>query len=277
MASGEFQLSSDLGSIEQHYSPRGYRYFLSTTRTLTGGYHSSISYGAVMFVLDGNWFNQHYKSKAVDYWENRDPAKIHHRSHEAEDRVFSKTPTIPIDGVSAIHVLIQPDGTNEHLGAWARTVFINAKRRGIPAYLYNDEAAWRRLDTDKSQPISKNPILRGQQHVTKRQSMYNRKGYLHPWVQLITATDKNQLGKDADKLRNSLRYYPYEVQNAAQGLGTEMSNARKPSAGIDRENAVKIIEFMKKNNINDLGELVELLTTKWKSLSDKEEKVNTQS
>ena len=79
MQTGDFQLSSDLGSIEQQYSPKGYRYFLSTTRTKTGGYHNSIGSDAVLFVLDGNWFNQHYISKPIDYWLNRDPTQSHHK------------------------------------------------------------------------------------------------------------------------------------------------------------------------------------------------------
>jgi hypothetical protein len=262
MASGKFELSSDLGSVEQQYAPKGYRYFLSTTRTLTGGYHEYTSSGSAMFVLDGNWFNDRYKSRPVDYWGNRDPLQSHHKAHEAEDRVFSKTPEIPIDGVSAVHVLIKPDSENEYLGAWARTVLINAKKRGIKAYLYDDEAAWRQLDVRHSVPVSKNPMLRGQQHVVTRQSMYNRKGYLHPWIQLITATDQSQLSKKANDIRYRLGY-DYDAHNALQGLGVEMSNARKPGSGIDRDNAVRIIDYMRKNKLNDLDALMAHLKKKW--------------
>ena len=287
MASGEFELSSDLGSIEQEYSPKGYHYFLSTTRTKLGGYHNFVGDSGVMFVLDGNWFNQHYKSGPVDYWTSKNTVtgeieslrgpdqKQSRKAHEAEDRVYSKTPTIPVDGVTAIHILIKPDSDNEYLGPWARTVLINAKRRGIPAYLYNDEAAWRRLDASKSQPISKNPVLRGQQHIVTRQSRYNRKGYLHPWLQLITATDKNQLSKAADGIRYSLQY-TYDAQNALQGLGTEMSNARRPDSGIDRENASKIIGFMRKTGISDLKGLVEFLTDKWRKQGERERQAGIQ-
>lgn len=262
MQSGEFQLSSTLGSVEQQYAPKGHAYFLSTTRTKVGGYHDYVSAGAVMFVLDGNWFNQHYKSGPVDYWGNRDPLQSHHKSHEAEDRVFSKEPTMPIDGISAVHVLIKPDSDNPNLGAWARTVFINAKKRGITAYLYDNEDDWRKLDIRKSKSLSKNPALRGQQPIVTRQSMYNRKGYLHPWVQLITATDSSQLNKKADGIRYSLGY-DYDARNALQGLSNEMSNARKPGSGIDRDNAVKIIDYMRKNKLNDLEELMANLKKKW--------------
>ena len=67
LRSGEFQLSSTLGSVEQQYAPRGRPYFLSTTRTKTGGYHQGSKWRGAMFVLDGNWFNQHYKSGPIDY------------------------------------------------------------------------------------------------------------------------------------------------------------------------------------------------------------------
>jgi hypothetical protein len=262
MASGKFELSSDLGSVEQQYAPKGHRYFLSTTRTLTGGYHEYTSSGSAMFVLDGNWFNQHYKSGPVDYWGNRDPLQSHHKAHEAEDRVFSKTSTIPINGVTAVHVLIKPDSENEHLGALARTVFINAKKRDIKAYLYDDEVAWRALDTRRSLPLSKNPMLRGPQALGSRSSMYKPKGYLHPWIQLLTARDKSQLGKDANSIRSSLSR-EYDAVFALQGLGVEMSNARKPSAGIDRENATRIITYMGQHKLNNLEDLVDHLKQKW--------------
>ena len=256
LQSGEFQLSSVLGSVEQQYAPKGKLYFLSTTRTRHGGYHTVVGSSAALFVLDGNWFNNHYVSRPVDYWENRDPAKVSHRPHEAEDRVFSRDPSMPIDGVSAVHILVKPD--SEH-GVWARKSLIAAKRRGIPAYFYEDETAWRNLNTSKAVPISDRPTLRGQE---KYRWGYDRKAYLQPWLELITATDQKQLSKAADKLRYSLSYN-YDRRNAAQGLGNDLSNARKPNSGADREVAVKIIRFMQQNRLNTLAELVDFLAKKW--------------
>jgi hypothetical protein len=92
--------------------------------------------------------------------------------------------------------------------------------------------------------------------------MSKRKGYLYPWVQLITADNKTQLSKDADSLRYSLGY-TYDAQNALQGLANEMSNVRKPSAGVGRENAIKIINYMRKHKLTTLSELVDYLKAKW--------------
>ena len=258
LQSGEFQLSSTLGSVEQQYAPKNMPFFLSTTRTKRGGYHSMIGSSAVMFVLNGDWFNNHYVSRPVDYWGNRDPKKVSHRPHEAEDRVFSKDPTIPINGVAAVHILVKPDADDVH-SANARKALIGAKQHGIPAYLYEDETAWRNLDTRKSVPITNRPTLRGQERYRRG---YDRRAYLQPWVELIQSTNQKQLSKDADKLRYSLSFN-YDRQSAAQGLNTDLSNARKPNSGADREAAVKIIRFMQKHNIQTIGELIELLANKW--------------
>jgi hypothetical protein len=223
-----------------------------------------------MFVLDGNWYNQNYKSKSVDYWVDRNPTQpSYQKKHEAEDRIFSKTPSIPIDGVSSVHILIKPDAKNEYFGGWARTVIINAKKRGIQVYLYDKESNFRQLDPSKSIPITNNPLLKGPQHISRgSRSFYKPKGYLYQWIQLITASAKNQLATDADKLRYSIIYNNYG--DTQQGLANDMSNARKPSSGVDRDNAVKIIDFMRKNRINTLKDLVELLTAKWKKISDED-------
>lgn len=264
LQTGEFELSSVLGSIEQQYAPKGKLYFLSTTRTRHGGYHSMIGGSAAMFVLNGDWFNQHYVSRPVDYWENRDPAKVSHRPHEAEDRVFAKDPSMPIDGVSAVHILVKPD--SDH-GSWARKALIAAKQRGIPAYFYEDETAWRNLDTRRAVPITDRPTLRGQERLRRG---YDRRAYLQPWLELIQSTDRKQLSRDADKLRYSLSY-DYDRRSAAQGLGNDLSNARKPNSGPDREVAVKLIRFMQQHQLNTLAELVEFLANKWKPAEQNKE------
>ena len=266
LQAGEFQLSSTLGSIEQQYAPKGRPFFLSTTRTKHGGYHNMVGSSAAMFVLNGDWFNNHYVSRPVDYWENRDPKKVSHRPHEAEDRVFSKDPTIPLSGVAEVHILVKPD--SDH-GAFARKALIGAKQHNIPAYFYEDESAWRNLDKSKSTAIGNRPTLRGQE---KYRRGPDRKGYIQPWIELIQATSMQQLGQAADRLRNSIVYYDYDRHNAAQGLNNDLSNARKPNSGPDRENAVKIIRFMQKHNIQTIDELVELLSKKWSEIS--QEKTN---
>lgn len=258
LETGVFQLSSVLGSVEQRYAPLKHFYFLSTTRTKYGGYHDIVGSSAVMFVLDGSWFNQRYPSKPVDYWENRDPLKSHHRAHEAEDRIFSKNPTIPIDGVTAIHVFIsqQAEPTTKAL---ARQTLLLAKKRGIKFYFYTDEAAWRRQDVRNTANIS---ILTGVNDIKGYVS--GRKGYLLPWIELIKAQKQDQLSKKADDIRYSLQF-TYNKQNATRGLITELGNARKPNSGPDRKHAVEIINYMKQKGLLKVSDLVDDLAKKWGS------------
>lgn len=260
LSSGVFQLSSTLGSVEEQYAPRGYPYFLSTTRSRRGGYHDTIGNDAVLFVLDGTWYSRHYKAMPVDYWLNRNPEQLHHRSHEAEDRIFSKESSMSIKGVREIHIYVSPD-SEEKTKAWARQDLILAKQRGIQTYFYTDENAWRNQDKRKLGDVS---ILKGQEY--SREYVSRHKGYLLPWVELIKAQDKNQLSKKADRIRYSL-HYAYDKKEAASGLANDLSNARKPDTGPDRENAVNIIKYMQANKLTTVSDLVNNLSNKWKSLS----------
>lgn len=257
LRSGQFQLSSTLGSVEQQYAPKGHPYFLSTTRTRHGGYHDIIGSQGVLFVLDGNWFNNHYISGPIDYWLNRNPSQLHHRSHEAEDRVFSREASIPIDGVIETHVYVEPDA-EAAIKAKARQVLIASKSRGIKTYFYTDKQAWKNFNKNKQGDVS---VLTGKERTGGYVSSH--RGYLMPWIELLQAKNKNQLSKDADKLRYSLQY-SYDKHGAAQGFANDMSNARKPNSGPDREHAVKIISFMRKNQLETLSDLVEFLANKWK-------------
>lgn len=258
LQSGQFELSSVLGSIEQDYAPDGHPYFLSTTRTRRGGYHDanySMTKG-VLFVLDGNWYNSRYPGGPVDYWLNRDPEQSHHRKHEAEDRIYSKKPTVPTTGVTGVHVFVTP-AADDNTRAQARGALILAKRAGIPAYYYDDQQNWVNLNTKKTGDVAQ---LTGQDDA--RGYVSRRPGYLEPWLELINAKSQSQLSKKANDIRYNLSY-TYDRQNAAQGLGTELSNARKPDSGPDRENAVKLISYMRQQRISTVPQLVDHLADKW--------------
>lgn len=261
LSTGKFELSSSLGSIEHQYQPKGYPYFLSTTRTRRGGYHTNVlGNSGVLFVLDGDWYNRHYKSAPIDYWQERGKL-LPGRSSEAEDRIFSKDPSMSIGGVKQVHVYVNPEKVTDTVKAKARQVLILSKRLDIPAYFYTDPQAWVNFDKRNIGDIK---VLTGQEHMGGYLSTH--KGWLSPWIELLYAKTKDQLGEKADKLRYSLSYAnDYSINQSAQGLGTDMSNARKPGSGPDRENAVKIINFMRQNKLDSLVDFVTFLKNKWSS------------
>jgi len=268
--SGNFELSSALGSVEQQYMLKGKPYFMSTTRTRRGGYHENAGRTqGVLFVLDGDWFNQRYASRPLDYWENRNPVRSHHRSHEAEDRIYSPDPTIPIDGVAAIHVLYTVDASdasemNSHNLAMVRQIMIAGRTRGIPTYFYTNKTAWQNMDLRNQGDIS---LLKGQ----RNPSWYRpkrRKGYLDHWIELMMINDASKLSKEADKMRYSLSY-SYDKNDAIQALDVDMGNARKPDGGQERQAAVKIIAYMRQHRLTTIKDFVEHIAEKWKRIASK--------
>lgn len=262
LSSGQFELSSAPGSIEQQYAPAGKPYFLSTTRTRLGDYHRSrgSTYG-VIFTLNGDWFNRHYKSAPVDYWGNRNPTQASHRGHEAEDRVFSADPTIPLSGVTAIHVLANKDSAMPSYNAVVRNILIMAKTLGIPAYFYDDPNAWMNLDTRKLGDVS---MLKGQAphntHFVRRGKLQPH--YLEHWIELMMKTNQSQLSKKADQMRYSLGY-GWDKDDATRALETEFANARKPDSGPERDAVIKILAYMRQNRLNTVQDFVNNIAAKW--------------
>jgi len=264
LTSGVFQLSSVTGNkSEEMYTIPGYPYFLSTTRSKVGDYHRYTGSSAVMFVIDGNWLNQRYKTKPVDYWDRAWQHSNGTRTSESEDRVFSREPEIAIDGVRAVHVLLKEQSENR--SPEVRTILITAKKRNIPAYLYTDENAWRLQDTRKAvSPSAAAPLLRGQQPKgyapSRPQTMY-----LEPWLELIYKSNKASLTPRAEKLRHDLVYYGSRYRDEDSGLGTDMSNARKPNS-TDYPTAVKINDYMRKNKFANTVALKNAITDKWENI-----------
>jgi hypothetical protein len=260
LRSGNFELASVVGNrSEEQYAPAGHPYFLSLTRTITGDYHRYVGSGGVMFKLNGDWFNSRYIVKPIDYW---DRAWLHSngtRTREAEDRVFSKEPTIPITPVTEVHVLLKEQ--DEYRSPETRQILVTAKQQGLPVFFYTDEAAWRLLDKRRAQtPRQARDVLRGPQPAGSSRKPTD---FVKPWIELITKSDDAHLSDRAKRALKSMRYYgnPSEDQN----LSVDLSNARKPDSG-DRASAVWIIKYMQDNNFKSTLELKNAISDKWNAI-----------
>lgn len=266
LTSGEFLLASSTGTqAEKQYEIPGYPYFLSTTRSRVGDYHNRyVGNSAVMFVLNGAWLNYNYKTRAIDYWDRSWLHSGGTRDRESEDRVYSRTPEIPAtaDSILEVHVLIKEQ--QEYRSPEVRTVLLSAKKQGIPAFLYTDETAWKLQDKRKAvSPAQAGDLLKGQQ--PSRKSYSPSRNYLEDWLELIYKKDKSELTASAAKKLRSLIVYGQGYRNEDDGLGVDLSNARKPS-NSDYPSAVKINQFMQRNNIATPVDLKNFLVDKWKDL-----------
>ena len=93
-----------------------------------------------------------------------------------------------------------------------------------------------------------------------------KRSYLENWIELMMINDQSKLSPEADKMRYNL-HYTYNLQDAKQALDVDMSNARKPDAGQEREAAVKIISYMRQHKLNTIPEFVDHMAAKWKNIS----------
>lgn len=283
LTSGVFKLSTSVGTgVEQQYAPTGYPYFLSLSRSKVGDYHRYVGPGGVMFVLDGQWLSSRYPVKPIDYWyAGKTPEKLKkgewskidpsdrrsmwqaspERSREAEDRLFSKENTIPIDPVISMHVYLREK--DDRRSPWTRKVLLAAKLRNIKTYLYTDIDAWRSQNVKKAIPASEFlNLLKG-----KEPEQYYRRpargidGYgkssLLDWIELIRKNVGQELSKSADKLRYNIKYYG----DFSKQLENDLHNARKPDSS-DYELAVKLTDYMRKNKLN-INTLMDQLKAKW--------------
>ena len=260
VTNGVFSLSSTVGNkSEQDYAPPGYPYFLSLTRTSLGDYHNFVGSGGTLFKLNGGWFNSRYPVKPIDYWAGAWQHSNGTRTREAEDRVFSKTPTIPATAIAEIYVLIKEQ--NEHRSPWTRKLMFVAKQRQLPVYLFTDEKSWKTLDKRKAvSPSEAKEFLKGAPYMYKH--WRKPADYVKPWLELIYKTDKAHLSPSAERKLRDVVYYGYDKRDDSQ-LGNDLSNARKPDAG-DRASAVELITYMQKHGYgSDTIKLRNALKEKW--------------
>lgn len=259
---GVFKLSSSIGSnYEDQLGHKDYPYFLSTTRTKFGGYHDPYSDG-VMFNLNGNYYASKYKGKPVDYWGDKHKQHEYGRRPESEDRILSKNPEIPADGIEEVHVFIMPMTSHQvekeysYLPNQVRQLFLICKKRGIPVFLYNDKKAWFSQDKSKVISIKDSPVFKG---FKKPGKTYKRTDYLEPVLELIYKKNRAELSSKADKLLYNIRYYN------DTSFENDFFNARKPgNEGYDSLN--KIIRFMRSNKVNGIKDLQQYIKTKWENL-----------
>jgi hypothetical protein len=266
LTTGEFKLTSSLGNdSEAKMMPKGYPYYLSTTRSKVGDYHRYVGSTAVMFVLDGDKIGQNNLVKPVDYW-SRMWQHNPERTRESEDRIFSKRNTLSADCIRAVHILVSEH--NENRSEAARQLLIAAKTRGIRTYLYNDEKAWRLQDTRRAiSPSEANDLLKGHRKqpmymrrpvrgVGKGENAYGRSNILS-WIELVMKQPGQQLSKNADKIRYNLQYYG----DMSGQLKNDFFNAKRPGEP-EYPLVVKLGDYMNKNNL-DFLKLSEMLKQKW--------------
>ena len=266
----KFRLTASPGTDAEKALQKGDRmYYLSTTRHKLGGYHIDNSWSGVIFELDGNKLAQNHAGKAVDYWGPEfygQPGGKGPEKKEAEDRVYSYEPYIENANkyIKSVHVLYDEKGQESHkqMAIDVRSMFITAKRMGVPAYLYTDKQDWLVHDTRKAvNPASIEVIAKAKGFGKDKIKSYGNsdRRNLSPWIELYMAPVGSKVSKAAEKTRYN--YVLYGYSDAAQSLSADIHNAKSKPA--DETGLETLLKIFRKEKIKSPQEYLDLLKDKW--------------
>lgn len=270
--SGKIMLSTNAASSDAAHGAQK-PYFLSMTRSRQGRYHRNEARG-VLFELDGRALGAKHKIRPVDYWQFNSSPRTRHDSNEMEERLYSDSPTLNIDGiVRSMSVLVNDSGmTLEDIGTLTVTAM---KEHGVRATFYNDANAWKL--GNKRKAISPADVPRA----TKRRKTYNSwdfksgaKNTLLTDMMVILKTlrtkpdfdmynDLYDLKMISSRHRGYITSYHRDLYSQ---LGAEFQNAsRAHTMGRDKERQQlnRLLAEMKHFKITTPKQLADLLIAKY--------------
>ena len=269
----EFRLTVAVGADSEVNS--GYHYYLSTSRNKVNDYTRSVSDNGVMFNLNGDFFNRHYKVKPIDYW-GRDMWLSSHKTKqpneeyftsEQEDRVLSNKPTIKFNGkateaIESVHVLLtSAEFVNENQRSSTRKVIIAAKQLGIPTYFYDNTNDFKLQHSGNTVK----PIIPDKAESSTYYSGNYGKRYLKPWVELYYKNNDNDLSKEGKDLAYTVSSgYLYTGEDDF-GLNADIHNSRTPTSS-GRDYVEKIIGIMHKEGLAEPRDYALAMRNKWRSI-----------
>ena len=265
LENGYFKLSASVGTgSERQIQIPGKFYYFSTTRSKVGDYTMHGYYiDGVVFNLNGRYLNTKYTTKPVDYWE-RMWSNRPGRSSEAEDRIYSTEPTLPIPTpatklIDSIHILFEIEKIKTSLDQnrllWLRKTLLGAKKLGIPVHVYATPQAWLTQHPNKRMDIK---LLVSSMRTEPQTKSWGRvkRDYFKEWRELYFKNKKEDLSKDANKLLYKLEFY---TRDAITGLDALIHNAKSNNdPGLNN-----LLKIFRKLKINSPAEYIEYLNNKW--------------
>lgn len=270
LENGYFQLTASAGTAsELQFHKPGKFYYLSTTRSKVGDYTLQNYYiEGVVLNLNGDWLNHRYQAAPIDYWE-RSWTKKSGRTSEMEDRIYSRTPTIPLPTpvtklITSIHVLFEIDkikpSLDENRLVKLRKLLLNAKKLHIPIYVYKTPNDW--ITQNPSKRISTDGLIKLMKPKKPEPSWpRSKRDYFKDYRELYYKNDMNQLSPDAKKLMWKVYQYPRDL---ISGLEADIHNNRKiGDPGLD-----KLLQIFNRLGINSAKEYAAYLENKWTKIID---------
>ncbi len=228
-------------------------YYLSTTRSKLGSYHSQEHVvSGIMLVLDGAKLAQKYSGGPFDYWND----KYH---DEMEDRVLSNHPFIENakDYITSIHILYQYDKGVDADGQQYLRAYYEAKKSGIPTYFYNSRKAW--LVQNTKHAIKPDLVDLWRDKSISYASRVPKKNYLARWVEPYFKKNVEDMTEPARDITYHLKYKRYAKNMLLPSLEVDVQNEKRNPTPTLRT----LIAVMRKEGVRTLSEYLDILYDKW--------------
>lgn len=252
-------------------------YYLSTTRTRIGSYsRQSIFQYSVVFVLDGRKLANKYRIQPVDYWETLKEAEpyntdnAYHRRrdrNESEDRVLSKSPTIPaLPYIKEIHACV--NDKKPQMFALKKAALLHK----IPIWFYDNTKDLLLLDKRKAVPVKFDKDALQPTEPAPREYEYKyriRQNSIKPWLEMWYARipESKEPWKVAKDLGDKAYqvYKRIEYSDALSGFNADLHNAKGiPPGHISKEREMldKLVGIMRKERMTP-AEFIKALRDKY--------------
>lgn len=268
-----FRLTPDMGTpSDRDYRREEKNFFLSTTRSRMGQYHTPVSKyedSRVIMVLDGRKLMQDgYSGGPVDYWNGFD-------IDEMEDRVYSNSPTIDDAKkyIKEIH-LFTPEksrhdlsGRMEPRSKASRTLIGLAKRMGMPLYTYKDPKNFNLLNKSRAGGVSVKDFGKDEDRIPFPDSenaetqMYRGRSqpsnFFASWTELLMKPAHHELTDRAKRMLQKINRYETD---AVRELESDIHNAK---TGSYRPSFDKFWAYMKRIGLRSPDQVVDHIKEKY--------------
>jgi len=244
-------------------------YYLSLTRMKAGDYTRANARGSgAVFELNGDWLNDRYTTKPIDYWDSwwikQNAAGDKERTREAEDRVMSKDmfidlPKNPGDFIKSVHILNEPESDDRWRGfadSNTRRIAIWAKTHNIPVKLYTDRKAFLLQNPNKAAPIAQTATAQ------RPNPMFPDRiprDYLKVWRELWFKQKYSDLSSEAKSKVGRL-------YSADAHIGLEADIHNDKSGG--KRSIEKMMNVFRWSKSKNAKEFVEKMDAKWRDRRD---------
>lgn len=225
-------------------------YFLSTTRSKLGHYHSK-ERAFVVFQLDGKKLSHNYSASPVDYFHTDKNYKSRDKGDEMEDRLYSSNPEIPL-WKYLVSVSIVADNNDPYYGAAIHHIVETLSKHKIPYKLFKDIKHYYNNKSDLTlNDYDNDTMYAPDKHVHKPDEQSEK--ILAAYVELLQGKEWETLSDTAREVYDNLHWY--DIQRLIRKITTSSHSTKFNKSDIVHQ----YLMLAKKHNIKNQNDLIKII------------------